>query len=428
MKNFYLLDYLNDISCIDSEKFELLKHELDKHIYSYGDHLINNKENKDTNKIKNNLRDLIEFLFFLFPNKIKIKDNTVISNAYFNFSNELLRIGYNPLLSPWKWRPLKSFLFSPLYDKKLIFSIKKINNKLKKSSFLDLIDNSFLDEIENIKAFFIDYFSNENIKAFFAPFDLPFFERLLIKVFKELNKPSFICVHGLSGAYSKSDDTSADFLIVFGEKIKEDYIKIGVNKDKIFVSGHPFYKEDRSKSKLRFSLDNILVLTKVTHGFPWSIEGKGVFIDRGRSILYLYSIQNVLKKLGVKSVRFRPHPSENTSWYMKFIDKNFFIIDNTTLIDSLNKSSLVIGPSSTVFIESLYYGSNYVIYEPTIEKKDIIDFELLSPFDGSDSRIIIAKNEYELKTIIKEKICSDMSFFGDYIKTPFDINFIKDLI
>ncbi len=72
----------------------------------------------------------------------------------------------------------------------------------------------------------------------------------------------------------------------------------------------------------------------------------------GDIILYLYRIQKVLTAFGVRSVRLRPHPSENRNWYTKYFDPNFFKLNPYDLETSMKKATLVIGPSSTVFIES----------------------------------------------------------------------------
>ena len=60
---------------------------------------------------------------------------------------------------------------------------------------------------------------------------------------------------------------------------------------------------------LRFSFQDIVVVAKSMSGVR---IGKEKFVeDRGKSIVYLLMLEDVLKSLGVKSVRLRPHPSES---------------------------------------------------------------------------------------------------------------------
>jgi len=251
-------------------------------------------------------------------------------------------------------------------------------------------------------------------------------ERIAIKVFKEIQKPSFLFSHGLPARYSSIADDRTDYLIVWGEKIKQHYIANGYSSNKIYVSGHPYYQALKKK-ELRFSLNNILVITKPLPGTQ-PYNDRSIYFDRGNLILYLYSIQTVLRKFGIKSVRFRPHPSENGLWYLQYIDTDFYQLDNDNLIDSLNKSYLIIGSTSTVILEAIYYGVNYVVYEPAINGVTLNGLPVVPPFDGTDSRLPVAKNEDELYSIIKDKITVDISIWNDYIKTPFDISFIKTLI
>ena len=150
--------------------------------------------------------------------------------------------------------------------------------------------------------------------------------------------------------------------------------------------------------------------------------------DRGNTILYLLKIQAVLKSLGVKNVRYRLHPSENLLWYNRFLDTTFFKLDTEPLDCSLKKSSLLIGPTSTVLVESLYHGVNYMVFEPNDNNIDLFNYPLVPPFDGSDSRVPLAQSESDLKYYLKNRTEIQISFLNDYIKTPFNLDFIKELI
>ena len=132
--------------------------------------------------------------------------------------------------------------------------------------------------------------------------------------------------------------------------------------------------------------------------------------------------------LGIKKVRFRPHPSENPSWYLKFLDLSFFKLDTVNLEESLKKSTLVIGPSSTVLLEALYFDVNYVVYEPSQNNISLMNDLLYPPFDGAYPEIPVAKNEDDLKSILENKRIITYSVIHKFIKTPFNLDFIKDLI
>jgi len=122
------------------------------------------------------------------------------------------------------------------------------------------------------------------------------------------------------------------------------------------------------------------------------------------------------------------HPGENPKWYYQYINEEFFILDNTNLKKSINNSTLVIGPTSTVFLESIYYRKNYLVYEPGVYGFDLFNHKLFPPFDGSENKVPIAKNEDELSQLIKDETVVDSSILSDYIRTPFNLEIIKKFI
>ena len=125
----------------------------------------------------------------------------------------------------------------------------------------------------------------------------------------------------------------------------------------------------------------------------------------------------------------RPHPSQNPKWLFRFIDNNFFSLDTATLSDSLNRSTLVIGPTSTLFLESLIYGVNYTVYEPLInEDTSLGGYKLVPPFDGKNKKVPVANSEKELIEIISNKICNDVSIIDDYIAPKFSLDSIINQI
>lgn len=421
----YILNNMNK----DPLVMDYLKFELQKKLYYYGEQFKNPSEINNSLSKKNYFSHVKNYVkeYFGRNNFIDIKENSVVSEAYFSFSDGLKNLGFNVYKTPWAWHSIKENSTNHIYTKSFINNVKLIEKNLFDNDFNYLISEEFIDKIQVLINDFTNLYSHKNVKGLFLAQDMSFFQKIIIKAFKNNNKKSFIFLHGLPARYNNIDDNRADYLLVWGEKIKNNYIKSGVNKDKIFVVGHPFYEILKNKD-LRFSNENILVVTKAQAGAPIDSNDQLLFQDRSRSILYLYSIQNILIKFGVKKVRFRVHPSENINWYLKFLDKSFYIPDFNTLKDSLESSTLVIGPMSTLLLESLFYGVNYLLYEPQKNNISIYKENITSPFDDSDKNIPVAKNEEELYEILKERVSIHPDCFYDYIKTPFDIKFIKDLV
>lgn len=131
--------------------------------------------------------------------------------------------------------------------------------------------------------------------------------------------------------------------------------------------------------------------------------GYPVLIDRSMIILYLYEVQSVLKKVGISHARFRPHPSIDKDWVYTFLDHNFYEIDKEHLVTSLERSSLVIGATSTLFLETLMNGVNYLIYEPQNKGQTRLREPAVPPFDGTEHDIEIANSTDELEYMLRYK-------------------------
>lgn len=423
MLDYYLFNYLKNNTSLNKDILDTLKFEIDKNIYHYGDQFKNPRESQKFRKLNlmNVLKDLYITLGLFFSQKYDIDKKNIVSGAYFTYREELQKLGFNVYSTVWAKKK-----FPICADLNIYHETQKLENIFNKDSLNEILKPLFLRRIELFREYLEQYYLKKNISALIAPTDIPFFWMLSIQIFKKIKRPSFVFTHGFPHRHNAIDDNRADYLVVLGEKIKDCYVKAGVNPNKIFVSGHPLYKTFKIQ-EIKFSFENILVITK---GMAGAQESSDLLIlsDRGSSISYLYSVQNVLQKFGIRSVRFRPHPSENGKWYLKHLDNNFFKLDAENLVKSLNMSSLVIGPTSTVFLEAFFYGVNYVIYEPSSNGFDLLNFKLVPPFDSSDSRVPTANSEKELTNLLKDRTKVDFSFIHDYIKTPFDLSFMKKLL
>ncbi len=427
MHRYYLIDYLKESFNIEQSILECIKYELDQHIYYYGRQFKSPKERDIslTGAIKRRinaiLKHYVSLFFCIFRPNLNNGKKTILSNAYFSTNAELSKLNFNVYRPAWGIsRDLKI-----LVSREILREIEYFKEFFENKSFVDLISQEFINNIHLFKSTLEKYFLDNEVAAVFLPNDMGFFENISINVCRQINRPSFIFLHGLPGLYNNMDENKSDYLIVWGEKIKENFVDAGIDQNKIFVSGHPYYRELKHTG-LRYELDSPLVLTKSMDGSQHN--DKVILADRGNLILYLYSVQSVLRKYGVNRVRFRPHPEDNCQWHLKFIDKDFYQVDREDLQISLKKSTVVIGPTSTVFLEALYHGINYICFEPSINGIDLINYKLVPPFDGSDARLPVAKNEDQLEQIIKDKAKVDIRIFNDYIKSPFDLSFVKSMI
>jgi hypothetical protein len=408
------LDYLNQDGVFEENFLSDLKYEIDSKLYQYGNHFIANNENKlflYKQRLVYIYRALRGLMHIFFGNK-KLQ-NIVISSAYFTVHTELNKNGYHCFNVPW---------LEPNLNFKLYLKLQKFNYRIKNCKFSEI--NSLYEDYLMIRDSLKKIYSNPEIKFLILPQDVGAFERISIRIFKELNKKTFLFSHGLPGRYNCIDDNRTDILAVWGKTIKENYVKAGISAEKIKITGHPLYHFDPTKIKLKSSLDNILVLSKSINGTPHST---GVRIsDRTNLLLYLFQIKKELLKVGIKSVKFRPHPSENPKWYYNYIDADFFIMDtNKSIINSFQEASIVIGPTSSMFIDAIVNNVNYLVYEPSNGEYDMHNFPLVSPFDSSDDRVVVAKDSADLGKNLQNIPLVEPSILLDYIEPNFDISFLK---
>lgn len=424
MQNFYLLRWLKERSGVDPEIVDLLKFALDKRIYHYGDQFINPAEKNAVEAFYWGVRAVAGGVLSPFKNAREQAGAggsgvKIASHAYFGLNAALVEQGFEAFQVPWHMSR------SDLGHPSLFRRMRKIASMLESADFKDLLTKDFAADVRHLRYELKEYFLRAGIAALVVPYDLPFFERLSIKLFKELNRPSFISLHGLAGRYNHIDDNRTDYLLVWGGKIKEFYVRAGIPQEKIFVTGHPSYREPVAK-KLRFALDDVLVISKSMCGAQHSAEE--ILSDRGNLPLYLYSVRKVLERAGVKRARLRLHPSESGRWYARFIGADFYTMDRGPLSASLASASLVVGPTSTVFVESLVSGVNYLVYEPEMAGLDLVNYPLVPPFDGTEPGIPTAHNEDDLHRLLSSRAAVDPASLSGYIRTPFDISFLADLI
>src|SRR5690606_41685381 len=129
--------------------------------------------------------------------------------------------------------------------------------------------------------------------------------------------------------------------MVWSEKIKENYIHAGFKESKIKVVGNLKYKKIPNNKTLRSDLTDVLILPVSSSIYHQHEYDQTILMDKSMAILYLYKIQRVLKKLGVKNVRYRLHPTLNRSWVHPFLDPSFYTQDTESLDASLNRTTLV---------------------------------------------------------------------------------------
>lgn len=394
-----------------SKYIEWLKYELDNRIYYYGQNFRCPFEARSR-------RQEIFSKLAAFKRKIEGKssslsigyDNCILSEAYFSV-NEVLANEFETKVLKFPWNQC-SDVFAESDIQTVLFQLSNADfNELLSDSFCEGLDKLF----ETIKSFLV----KNNIRLCVFPNDLVPINRIAIDACKKVNVPTSIYLHGLPARYDIIDDNRADYLCVWGEGIKVQYEKVGVKSNKILVTGHPVYSTIKYPKTKEISYDTPLVLSYSVCGSP-STSDEYRMADRGISVNFPWTVEKVLKQLGVKHAILRLHPSENHKWYKKYIDNDFYTIDTNTLDVSLKKASIVIGPTSTVSLDAASAGVAYFGFEPPMQ----FAYPLVPPFDNTEEDFPIAFTEEELLYNLHNKRCMQPSVFGKYIASQFNMQLL----
>lgn len=424
-----LLNYLIKENPQNLEVYDFLKEIYDRRFYHYGNHFKYHFETRKTLKqrIWEKLYLVMAGTFVFFFSRVKKnkkkKYPTVLTTTYFNAHDFLNnKSPVNISRPPWAYNSHKTNIFS--------WSLFKKSNRLKKkfaeANFVDLVSDEFVAEVKAYQQEFRAFIIQNNIIGLFVAHDIGFFEKLAISTFREVGRPTFVFVHGLQFWLNEFDFNRTDYLVVWGEASRLDFIQHGVPEKKIIVSGHPQYRK-KDISELRFSFERVLVLGNALNGISPSDEY--ALTDRSNCIYHVKLVQDCLKRIGVKSALLRPHPSENAAWYQQNTDPTFYTIDADSIDETLDKSTLVIGPTSTVLLDALNHQVNYVVFNPEDRfGKNVNGFRTPSFFNGSNPKIPVAKTIKELEEILLNKRSIDISILDDIMAREFSLDEVHQIL
>lgn len=444
MKNKYLLEYLkgyyNDAKM--DHILDYFKVDFDYYLYAYGSQFSprNNFEErinhqyiklgeykKRTKKTRKQLSTLgrIKENVYSFVSKLQDKRNKRKADAAGGYMKVLF---VEPMTLNTKAKFFENNIRIVCLDEynnkeyPEIYSLFKWYKGLEKLSFNERLKLERYDCLDHYISVIQETFAD--FDGLFVGNDEYFLCKLFIDAFKGINIPTYNWTHGFP--CSSSIHERVDFQLVWGQGIKDYLVKAGKDKDSIIVSGNIHYFDVPTHTDFRNSLDDILVLTSVSvanlrHTWDYTTFENW---DRSLLITYIYSVEKVLKGLGIKHARLRPHPINNYPWIEKFIDTDFYEIDTLSLNDSLDRATLAIGPTSSTFVESMRKGLTYLVYEPGDGHKSMIGLKLEPPFDGSDQDLRVAFNETQLEELIKCHYSCNQNILDKYI-IPFDFASFK---
>ncbi len=424
----YLIKYLieNTDNVLSKKYLDFFKVELDWHIYNSEIHISKAYHRDRATSIKERLLGLYQYTnaLLLPSNLYSSKLTKVLSTINLPAKNTLSDLGFvshSPI-----WFPVgKKNIFGDLETLKWHLDMQK---RIRNDDFYLFLESKFHEQLEVFQEHLLAQYVKKDFRALLLQTDEYFYSKYSIDIFKKMDRPSFVFTHGLPGIYSLEVDNRSDYLLVWSQKIKESYIKAGFEPSKVKVVGHPRYKNLPKEKNLRSDLSDILIIPVSSVTWHQHKYSDTIMNDKSLVVLYLYKVQTVLKKLGVKKARYRAHPSINKDWVYAFLDQDFYIRDTESLSDSLRHSSLVIGSNSTVLLDTLIQGVNYIAFDPKEENGvNMSGYKSVPPFDGSEEKLMICYDEAELEKMLRFNAMTDYTLVHEYIQ-DFDLTVLKEII
>ena len=242
--------------------------------------------------------------------------------------------------------------FSKTLNKKLSYKVHSTNYLKRKLKLSDIKNLHFIFNEFQKTSFWVDSLikENKNIKLFLYPHTTHIY-KYNKKILNNLKKKKI----------KKKCDA-----IFLGNKLDEDIWKLKIDKNKIFITGHPKYDQSWQKqftSKIKWKKNNLIFAVKnITDINSYNITTK-----------YLNSLYKICEKNKYfLTIKLPPYPQnkllEIISNFKTGKKKDFFEISNDNIFKCLKKSKLLINFNlSATSLDALSNGIP-VIQLPAISK------------------------------------------------------------
>lgn len=403
-----LNNYLGQLQESYPEKAELLewmKYALDNRVYYFGQHF---KTPYEATPWKIRMRSKLASIYRRAKTLAISYDRAVISNAYFNVAEYIKKEGFQVELPPWQTGNISK-------------DAQETLNQMMFADFNVVLSDDYQKKVYKLRDELCDFFKNNHTPFLLLANDLVPVHRIAIDVCKELGIPTGIFLHGLPARYNNIDDSRADYLFVWGDKIRDNYLNAG-SKTNVVVTGHPNFSSFKIGD---LNPENVLVLSRAICGAPSSSNIHKVD-ERGICIQHIFAVETALKKAGINKAVLRLHPSENPEWYSKFMDKDFYTLDTTPLGYSIGHAKMVVGYISTVMLDTVL---NDVPCYPFVIDKDSNEYadEIVPPFCNRPE-FPTAYTVDELVDNLKTGNCVTKDHFEGYVDPVFDVKKITEFI
>lgn len=162
--------------------------------------------------------------------------------------------------------------------------------------------------------------------------------------------------------FDKKCDYLPDYIIVMDEFAKSEMIKDGVPGNIIYPLGNPHFQNIRNHAetlpdiRTKFAGKDDILITYASEPY---IEDYG----KGEEINVLKDLADIVKDENVK-ILVKLHPKESLEKYAAFAGKNVILDKESSPLEVIKASDIVISMTSMFLIEALILSKNVLSYQP----------------------------------------------------------------
>ncbi|MGA2919431.1 hypothetical protein [Methanoregula sp.] len=170
-------------------------------------------------------------------------------------------------------------------------------------------------------------------------------ERTIVYVCKKLKIPTIVIQHGIYQSKIKYfDGMAADYVLVWGQYFKDQYVRFGKNPERIYIIGYP--NKHKIRSSKRFGLPTRIKLYYLGQCIE-SLNPEYL----GQKIKTIQKLNDFCRMNNIDFF-YRPHPKDDIILLKKHLLNIEFTSLSESLEDSVIKGDIFISFNSTALIEA----------------------------------------------------------------------------
>jgi len=223
--------------------------------------------------------------------------------------------------------------------------------------------------------------------AVIVPYDVPQFERTIVEIARKYSVPSVTVLHGIPFYYNTYDNGQTDYLVVPSNAMRDIYVSIGKNARSLLPLGSPKFDEyfnKKAREVLAGAKKRILILTypKVHN----TVASEETALED-----YIINVLAALRGMDAE-ISIKLHPSESVEYYSQLVDdKKVRIVKDTSIMEEIENSDIIISTFSTAMLEGLLLGKPIVCFNPSkrvpYPEPCISYVEVLTDYDKLKQRV-----------------------------------------